>query len=495
MRRTSTAVLAALAIMILPPPPSARAAPGGCAGLTRLPGVESAVADADYCDVRGTLPPHERYEIKLPLRNWTGQYVQQGCSGLCGAVPDLTLPLFGFRCAPAVDKRIVLAASDSGHTGADLGDGNWGAHDLAARIDFGLTSEHKLRVFADVVTGAFYGHGPAYRYFDGCSTGGRQGLNLAERFPTDFDGVLAGAPAHNLAPLALANAWLARKNKGDILPAAKLPVLHAAVQRACGELIEDPRTCGFQPASIRCPGADRPDCLTGEQVAVAVAAYRGPSDARRRNLYNGGFAYGSELSWNGSFVGPDPFAARIALAYFRNLAYPKNPPADFTLDDVTFTEATFDRLQVLGDAVYNATSPDLSTFRAHGGKLIVYHGWADAQISPFSTLDWYAAVERHAGGFAASQRFSRLYMIPGGYHCLFGPEVDRPSEVGVPEFLTPLMSWVERGEAPDAIDVPTITSTDPPDLVRFRTVDPSDALSPPPAAPGSLNANYHYLGG
>jgi hypothetical protein len=157
--------------------------------------------------------PATHFTVKLPVDGWTGEYVQQGRGGLCGAVPDLSFPLFGFSCAAALAGTLVVAADDTGHTGDPAGTqpATWGA-DPQARLDWGLTSEHRLRLASDALTTAYYGHPPTYRYFDGCSTGGRQGLVLAQRFPADFDGILAGAPSSNAAPLALLQAWLAVRN-------------------------------------------------------------------------------------------------------------------------------------------------------------------------------------------------------------------------------------------------------------------------------------------
>ena len=470
-----------------------------CAGLTTAHVPQATVtstATADgYCQVQGVLLPATHFTVKLPVSGWTGEYVQQGCGGLCGAVPDLGFPLFGFSCPAALAKTLAVAADDTGHTGDPAGaqPATWGA-DPRARIEWGLTSEHRLRLASDTLITAYYGYAPRYRYFDGCSTGGRQGLNLAQRFPADFDGILAGAPSSNEAPLVLLQAWLAVSNTdahgNQILGPEKIKPLHDAVVKACGEVIEDPRRCGFQPSSLRCPpGVDRPTCLTPAQVAAVVAFYRGPD-----GLYNGGMPYGSELGWIDQFVvrsgSPlDGNAGKIAFTYLKYLGYPTVLPDSFKLTDVRFTKATFDRLNLIGDALYNANDPDLSAFRAHGGKLIMYHGWADPSIPPFSTVDYYRAVQERGGADA----YTRLYMIPAGYHCLFGPESDDPSEIGVPELLQPLLDWVERGTAPGAIDVPTV-SADLTQVVRDLNVTPFDALAPVPAAPGSLNADYHYVG-
>ncbi|GAA3351729.1 tannase/feruloyl esterase family alpha/beta hydrolase [Amorphoplanes nipponensis] len=484
----------------------------GCAALSRvdLPGVRIASAGPatirgnEFCVVRGHFAPGTSFTLKLPTGGWTGQYVQQGCSGLCGSVPELDVPPVGYGCAPALAGKLALAASDSGHRGADTEPATWGA-DPRLRVEFGLTSEHKLAGVATAVLRAYYGAEPTHRYFDGCSTGGRQGLMLAQRYPADFDGILAGAPASNPAVLSgLLNPWLVRSNTGadgtQVLTSEKLPALHAAVAGACGEVIEDPRRCGFRPDSLRCPpGVDRPGCLTGAQVAAVTAFYRGPTDRAGRSLSNGGVPYGSELTWTW-FTGPagtrpdGTDAATIALNYLRYLAYPVNPPATYSLADVRFDRAARDRLAVVGDALYRAEDPDLGAFRARGGKLIMYHGWADGVIPPWSTIDYYRAVERRAGGFARAQAFSRLYLIPAGYHCLFGPDVRRVTEIGVPELLTPLLDWVENGVAPGEIGVPTVTAQPEPELVRYLTVTPFDALAPVRAAPGGLNSHDDHVG-
>jgi pimeloyl-ACP methyl ester carboxylesterase len=483
------------ALLAVPVAPGSAPAPdpvARCAALTSQAMVTSAAVvtvqlrkPTQMCEVKG-----RHFAVRLPVSGWTGQYVQVGCGGLCGEVPGLDLPLAGFSCAAALDGHLVIAGDDTGHTAGD--EATWG-NDPRARLEFGLLSEHRLRGVADAVMRAYFGRGPTHRYFDGCSTGGRQALNLAQRFPGDFDGVLAGAPANNLAPLALLNAWNVTRNTDasgrQILGPGKLPALHAAVTKACGEVIHDPRRCGFQPSSLLCPAAtDTPTCLTAPQVRTVVDFYRGP-----HGLYNGGMPYGSELGWKDAFVvssgspltGP---TAKIALDWFRYLGFAHNNP-NFELGDVRFNKTTFDRLNVLGNAIYNANNPNLSAFRARGGKIILYHGWADPSIPPFSSLDYYAAVQKRGG----SQSFSRLYMIPAAYHCLFGPEAsDAPSEIAVPEFLQPLMDWVEQGTPPAEINVPTV---DPDwNVIRDLDVRPFNALAPVHAAPGSLNAGYHYVG-
>lgn len=455
-----------------------------------------------YCSVTGFFAPHTHFALKLPTATWHGQYVQEGCEIFCGQVPLSDYPDAGLTCAAVDNGELALAADDEGHTGSPT-DGSWAKNSLVLRIVFGVTSEHSLAQMARAVITAYYGRPSSFTYYDGCSTGGREALMLAQRFPGDFNGIVAGAPASNLAPLALFDAWMVRSNTApdghQILTAEQIPALHAAVIRACGNakgIIADPRHCGFDPASILCPpGHPADSCLTPAQVQAVRAFYRGPTDARGRSLFNGGQPYGSELGWPGYFVQPasdtaapgDTTDAAIAVNYLKYMAFVPNPPDSFGLADVRFTDAEFRRLNLLGDVLYNANNPDLRAFAAHGGKLILYHGWADQTISPWSTLDYYAAVERTAGGFRASQDFSRLYMIPGAYHCLAAPD----GSFNLADFLSPLISWVQHGVGPGAVPADTYANGT---ITATETVRPYDALAPVTPAPGSLNGRYDYIG-
>jgi feruloyl esterase len=490
-------------------------------GVPRAPGkVTSAAVVMDpppaphvpFCDVKGVFAPQTHFEMKLPVTTWHGQYVQEGCGEYCGLVQLSDLPEAGFTCRIADNGELALATDDEGHTSSSPTDGRWAKNSPALRVVFGLTSEHSLAQMARAVITAYYGQPAAYRYYDGCSTGGREALMLAQRYPGDFNGIIAGAPASNLAPLALLNAWLVTRNTDSrghqILTAGKIPALHAAVIRACGNahrVITDPRHCGFNPAAIECPpGQDTDTCLTTAQVRAVVAFYRGPTDKKGRSLYNGGEPYGSELHWAGNFVQPaaDPAApadttgAALALNYLKYMAFRHNPPNRFTLADVKFTDTEFRKLNGLGDAIYNANNPNLHAFAVRGGRLILYHGWADQSIPPWSTLDYYAAVEHAAGGYRPSQAFSRLYMIPGANHCLLEPNLAAPGHfksINLADFLGPLIAWVQHGTAPGTIQANTFSLITNKITLRQK-VRPYNALASVTPAPGSLNSHYHYLG-
>jgi Tannase and feruloyl esterase len=493
-----------------------------CASLTGLnftavPGAPAKVTSAkvvirkpyatkvSFCDVQGVIAPQTKFGMLLPTATWHGQYLQEGCSTLCGNVGLSPDPDAGITCG-AVDRGgLAIATDDMGHTGGPA-DGSWARNNLLLRLIFGVTSENSLAQLARAVLPAYYGRPANYTYYDGCSTGGREALMLAQRYPDDFNGIIAGSPAMNMAPLsALFDAWLVRSNTDpdghQIVTTRNIPALHAAVIRACGNahgIIQDPRKCAFNPASIQCPpGTHDASCLTPAQVTAVRAFYRGPTDPQGASLYNGGEPYGSELGWVGWFVEPasdtkapgDSPEAQLALNYLKYMAFVPNPAASFTLADVKFTAQEFAKVDTLGSAIYNANDPDLRAFAAHGGKLIIYHGWADQAIPPWSTLDYYAAVEHTMGGFQASQAFSRLYMIPGAYHCLFGPG----RTVNMADFLTPLMAWVQDGTPPGAVRADTYSRPLNEYILR-QTVRPYNALAPLTPAPGSLNGHYRYIG-
>jgi pimeloyl-ACP methyl ester carboxylesterase len=449
--------------------------------------------------------------VLLPLTTWRGSYLQQGCGGLCGHVGvSLTDPsrTSGYQApfAPLRDGEMVVAADDQGHESPTNQDALWAEHDLQLRVVFGYSSEHSLAVTAKALIRAFYGRDPLHSYFDGVSDGGHQALNLAQRYPEDFDGIIAGAPALNWAALlGLLETWQVRANVdeqgGQVLTSEKLPALHAAVMAACANAsgyIEDPRECTFDPGTLLCPtGVDDAGCLTAAQVETVRKLYRGPTGPAGRNLYDGGQPYGSELAWNAWLVRPagDPgwpgntFGPPLGLNYLKYMAFWYNPPEDYDYADVPYTSYFHDRLQRLG-GIYNATNPDLSAFRARGGKIILYHGWADEGVPPFATVNYYEAVAERMGA-AETQTFSRLYMIPGLYHCPCGQPVDGDPATVV-DMMTPLTDWVERGIAPETLQLP-VTSQTTGQPVENIPVAPFDPLAAAPVTQG-LNSNYDYVG-
>ena len=337
-----------------------------------------------FCDVKGYISPVTQFEALLPTETWRGDYLQQGCGGLCGKA-DVSLDdpsrTSGYQApyAPLQNGEMVVAADDQGHEAPSNGDALWARNDLRLRAVFGYSSEHQLAQAMKAVVRAYYGRKPAYSYFSGVSDGGHEALVLAQRYPADFDGIIAGAPANNWAPLVgLVAPWVAAVNRNaqgeQILTAEKLPALHAAVMAACANengVIKDPRACTFDPASMRCPGSDQPDCLTEEQVRVVRDEYRGPSDKDGHGLFDGGEPYGSELAWANWLVMPaadaaapaDSYAAGIGLAYLNEMAFLPNPRATTRWRPCRSPPRMHQQLEQLG-GIYNATDPDLSAFAA-----------------------------------------------------------------------------------------------------------------------------------
>jgi feruloyl esterase len=449
----------------------------GGAGSRITRAAEARDRGAAVCAVEGTLAPAIGFKLQLPMRGWAGRYLQVGCGGLCGQVSLRVGAADG--CAALEAGGFVIAATDMGHQGMG---GDFGKHPQK-REDFAHRGVHLTAVASKRILRAFYGRDAERAYFTGCSDGGREALVEAQRYPADFDGIVAGAPAMNFqVQNSLYHAWQARSNTDAsgkaILAAPRLPLLHEGVVEQCDGLdgqkdglIADPRACRFDPGRLRCPSTapDTAGCLTAAEVEATRKLYEGPRDAATgERLTVGGPQPGSELSWAGVFVpasanGPI-FSEKIALDALRNLIFETNPPADFGLADVRFDRATFDRLRPL-HPLYDATDPDLSAFAARGGKLVLWHGWSDPHISPINTIAYHEAVERTMGKARAAE-FERLYLLPGVYHCGGG---EGPSLV---DLLTPVMDWVERGAVPDAV---VARSAGP--AVRSRPVYPYPALA------------------
>ncbi|HEY3444348.1 MAG TPA: tannase/feruloyl esterase family alpha/beta hydrolase [Paludibaculum sp.] len=409
---------------------------------------------AGYCRILGVVSPKVNFEVRLPLAGWTQRYLQTGCGGLCGNLNIRVNNADG--CLPAQRGEFALASTDMGHRS---GDGVW-QENSQQRIDFAYRGVHVTAVAAKALIEKFYGHKPRYSYFAGCSDGGREALMEAQRYPEDFDGITAGAPAMNfITQNTFYHAWNSRVNTSAggaaILTADKLPALHAAAVAACDEidglkdgLINDPRACKFDPADTQCkPGQDPATCLTAAQVDVARKLYQGAHDAAGRQLVISGPQPGSEVAWRGVFVpntpGQSVMSTQISTEVIKYMAFARNPPPQFTLADFRFDQATFQAIAPM-HAIYDSTNPDLSPFAKAGGKLILWHGWSDPHISPLNTIAYYKAMQGLMGE-ARVTRFASLYLFPGGYHCGGG---DGPFSV---DLLSPITAWVERGIAPGSL--------------------------------------------
>jgi len=350
----------------------------------------------------------------------------------------------------------VLASTDMGHQGMG---GAWG-QSAQQREDFAYRGVHVTALAAKGLIRAFYGQAPRYAYFSGCSDGGREALIEAQRYPQDFDGIAAGAPALNFTVQnSFHHGWLAKVNTGAdgkaVLLADDTKALHALALASCDALdgladgqITDPRACRVNPAQILCQGAYQAgQCLTPAKAEAARLIYQGARTADGKALEVGPLMPGSEEEWVGVFV-PREANGGIGSAHFaddtiNHLLFTPNPATPFTPQTFPFTEAMF-RAEEPARALYSADNPDLSGFNARGGRLILWHGWADPHISPLNTIDYYERVGAKLGK-AQRDAFIRMFLLPGMGHCSGG---DGPSEFAL---LADLMVWVEGGEAPQVM--------------------------------------------
>jgi feruloyl esterase len=407
-----------------------------------------------HCQVQGFVAPQVNFEVRLPLPDgaapWNGRFLMQGCGGLCGGVQPAT-------CDDALARHYAVAVTDMGHRGAPY-QAAWAYDNLPAEIDFAYRATHVVTVAAKALVTAFYGRPAERAYFRGCSTGGRQGLVEAQRFPDDYDGIIAGAPVLSETGIAALHLiWSGRANlgvgNGPLLGEADVLALHRAALAACDGrdgladgIIENPATCRFDPATLACGRGTGDACLTPAQVAAARRLYGGATDSTGRRLFPGGLAVGSEYEWVPNFVGrgggPALFAPEGPISdLYRYLIFLPDPGPGATALAFDFDRDP-PRLALM-ETLYNAQNPDLSRFASRGGKLLLYQGWDDIEVPPALVLDYFARVQATMGGHAVTARFARLFLLPGVAHCRRGPGADTV------DWLTLLEDWVERGQAPD----------------------------------------------
>ena len=422
--------------------------------------VEATAARPAYCALVGYVTPTVGFALWLPT-SWNGKLLGRGCGGFCGVVAG------EFACKDPIRIGYACAQTDMGHT-SSLIDGVWADHNLQGKFDFGSRSTHLSTVATKAVLAAYYGRPAQMNYFLGCSTGGRQALMEAERFPADYQGIVSIAPALNESGASIQLTWSVLANRADghnILPQSKLAMLHAAVVAQCDMndglkdgLIGDPRLCRFDPAKLTCKGADGPDCLTPAQLAVVQKIYAGPHNAEGLPFFTGGAPVGSEGHWGQSYIGAgDDLGANAGIVsdFWRYLGFPEGMGPGWTLDRFDF-ERDPDRATQM-ETLYNAGDPDLRAFKALGGKLILVAGMADDNVVPGGTIDFYQGVTRFMGGLDQTTPFARLFLVPGMNHCTGG---EGPYAI---DYTSALESWRERGDAPavlaaahpkDGVDIP-----------------------------------------
>ncbi len=457
--------------------PTAGDGPGeaACTGLSdaALDGgfVHSArvVAAADdlpaYCEVRATALPAITVEVRLPMEGWNGRFYQAGCGGFCGILGRADAsPGWINAMRPGLTRGYATATSDSGHHGLSVVDAGWADHDPHAERDWGWRSIGETHRVAQAMIEAFYGEAPDRAIFQGCSTGGRMAHVAAQRYPEMFQGIISGAPAMDYTGLVGTKmSYLMQANTGpdgeQILNPDKVGLVAEEVMAQCDGadgaedgVIADPRACEVDLTGRACSAAAESDCLTEAELGVIDAWRQGPVNDAGEQLYPGGVPEGSEPFWplwlTGMEGGGGKLVDAFATGFGRYMAFPDDPGATWTPQDFDL-EADPARMAAAAET-YNADQPDLSAFRAAGGKMIVWHGWADAIVTPYKTVEWYEAAAEAAGGKKTLKENVALFMVPGLDHCGIQPGPGGITSADL-DPMTPLEAWLDGGTAPDDI--------------------------------------------
>jgi feruloyl esterase len=399
-------------------------------------------------------------EVWMPVEGWNGRFQGQGNGGFAGEI--------GFRSmGAALGRGYATAGTDTGHSGGAT-DASWALGHPERVTDFGYRAIHAMTQVAKTAIKAYYGRSPQRSYFGSCSNGGRQALMEAQRFPEDYDGILAGAPANawtHLLTKAVADAQATTLDPASYIPSGKLPAIAKAVNAACDSrdgvtdgVVNDPRQCRFDPAALLCKDRDSDACLTAPQVTALQKLYQGPHDSSGREIFPG-YLPGAEEGdggWGPWITGPAPGKSLLfafGTGYFANMVYER---ADWDYRTANIEQA-LSAAEAKTAPKLDATDANLTAFKARGGRLILYHGWNDPAISALSTIGYYDSVVGRLGR-QDTDAFVRLYMVPGMQHCGDGPGPSSFGQSGAaPPYeprrnvLTALEQWVETGAAPSAI--------------------------------------------
>jgi Tannase and feruloyl esterase len=448
--------------------------------------VEPAAGAPAYCKVQGYVSPQVGFELRLPLTNWNDKFMEVGCGGFCG---DLS---FIFLCKDPLQRGYACIVTDMGHKSTGL-DGKWAYDNLQAQVDYGFRATHVAVLAGKAITEHYYGKAPFKSYYLGCSCGGRQGLVEAQQFPWDFDGIVVGAPAINFSGVFMDLLWKARavadKEGNPLFSDGDIALVHSAAIAKCDKddgvkdgLIGDPRTCKFDPADLACRAGAKTGCLSPEQVAAVKKFYSGPVTSKGERTFLGGGMPGSEAGDSG-IGGYQSVFANFGREFFQYMGFVPAPGPSWKSSDFDF-DRDYKRLGML-ESLYASTNPDLRKFRAAGGKLILWQGWADGTVSPLSTIDYYEMVEKTMGGAAATRDFFRLFMMPGVDHCWGG------EGASVVDFLSYMEAWVEKNQAPEMmISAHVKADVDP---VNWPS-DPASIGFTRPVYPYPLQAKYKGTG-
>jgi hypothetical protein len=410
-----------------------------------------------YCEVTGYVAPQNKFELKLPSPDdWNQKFFFYACGGFCGSV-------IRDACNLGLARGYASATGNGGHDSALGFDGIWAANAPELQEDFGWRSNHVVTLIAKAITAHYYGKPIKYSYMVGNSKGGQAVLMEAQRFPDDFDGLMPSAPVYDYTGRnTIAAAWFAQAvsdgHGGSVLNADAAQVAHRSVLKYCGAqagveegLVTDPPSCKWQPEMIECAsGNSSPDCLNAKQVAAVKRLMAPATNSKGEVLYAYSYIPGTETQWTGwnYFGAPSPaYPPRFAnmdlprqfLRYFVDEKMRDEGDAlsfDFDRDPATLARAR---------RIYDATSVDLRAFKTRGGKILMWHGWADGAIPATSSIGYYEGVTKLIGGRKQTEEFFRLFLVPGVHHGGGGP--------GLTEFdaLTKLENWVEKGQTPERL--------------------------------------------
>jgi feruloyl esterase len=400
-----------------------------------------------FCRVTLKLTPSDdsdiRVEVWLPQSGWNRKLQASGNGGLGGTIPYPAM-------AASVKAGYAAAGTDTGHVG---GNADFVAGHPEKLVDFAYRAIHEMTVTAKAVITAHYDASPARSYFNSCSTGGRQALIEAQRYPDDFDGIVAGDPSWDQMRLYAARVWLntyVNRTPAAVIPPGKYPMIHNAVLDRCDALdgvkdgvIEDPTQCAFDFATLTCSGDEWADCLTKDQVETASAMTRPIRDPKSGAVLHPGRYYpGSELGWGG-VAGPSPSGE--SHEGMRKIVF--TPDWDYRTIKVP---EDVERAVTADKGLLYGGDPDFSRFFKRGGKLLMYHGWADPLVSPDTSLIMYERISKAVG--SAGSNALALFMVPGMGHCQGGPGTDVFDKVAA------LDRWVETGQEPQSIEASHMTN-------------------------------------
>jgi hypothetical protein len=416
-----------------------------------------------FCRAAGVIKPSSdsdiRVEVWLPVNGWNSKFVGVGNGGFAGAIAYGGL-------ASAVRNGYAVAATDTGHQAGGT-DAGWALGHPEKVIDYGYRAIHETAVVGKALAETYYGAKPKRSYFSSCSNGGRQALMEAQRFPEDYDGIIAGAPANDFTHLASFFVSIVQATAGTpgaYVSQAKLPAIQSAALAACDKLdgvadgvVENPATCRFELAKLKCEGAESDSCLTAPQMEGVKRIYAGLRDSKGKLLYPG-FSMGGEAQpggWGPWMTGPAPEKATMlafGAGFYKNLVY-GDPAWDYKkFNPDTDVKAAMAKVA----PIVNATDPDLRRFEARGGKLILYHGWCDAAIPAQAVIDYYNSVQKKLGK-KRTAGFVRLFLVPGMQHCGGGAGPNTFGQGGptrgdaASDISAALEKWVETGAAPERI--------------------------------------------